>query len=34
VVLGVALFRRWVSRLGIPAFIPTGRPARQPAARP
>ena len=30
VVLGFVVFRRWLTRLGIPAL----RPARRPAARP
>ena len=30
VILGFVLFRRWITRLGIPAL----RPARQTAARP
>jgi Mg2+ and Co2+ transporter CorA len=34
VVLGFVLFRRWLTRLGIPGLMPTRRPARQPPPRP
>ena len=34
VVIAVVLFRRWVTRLGIPRLLPTGGPARQTPAQP
>lgn len=34
VVVAVVLFRRWVTRLGIPRILPTRRPARQPPGGP
>ncbi len=34
VVIAVVLFRRWVTRLGIPRILPTRRPARQPPGGP
>jgi magnesium transporter len=32
VVVAIVLFRRWVTRLGIPRILPTRRPAGQPLA--
>ena len=34
VVVAVVVFRRWVTRLGIPRILPTRRPARQPPGGP
>ncbi len=34
VIVAVILFRRWVTRLGIPRILPTRRPGGQPPARP
>ncbi len=34
VVVAIVLFRRWVTRLGIPKILPTRRPAGQPPAGP
>jgi len=34
VVIAVVLFRRWVTRLGIPGLLPTGGPAVHPPAQP
>ena len=34
VVVAVVVFRRWVTRLGIPRILPARRPARQPPGGP
>jgi Mg2+ and Co2+ transporter CorA len=34
VVVAIVLFRRWVTHLGIPRILPTGRPAGQPPTAP
>ena len=34
VLLAIVLFRRWVTRLGIPRILPRSRPARQQPAEP
>jgi magnesium transporter len=34
VVIAVVLFRRWITRLGIPGLLPTGGPAGHPPAQP